>query len=1416
MNPTILPLEDPRADLATVGGKGISLAKLAVAGLPVPGGFHVTTQAYRQFVAENHLQEGIRAALQAADPSRPATLEDASGAIARLFAQAPIPTPLAEAIREAYAALPGPDPAVAVRSSATAEDLPDASFAGQQETYLNIRGTQQVLEAVRRCWASLWTARAIGYRARQGISADDVALAVVVQRLVCADAAGILFTANPLNGRRDEVVINASWGLGEAVVGGLVTPDTLTVRKSTGQLVSREIAEKRVMTVRTPEGVTEQEVPEGLRSVPVLSDEKASELARIGSQIETLYGMPLDIEWALADGAFAILQARPVTALPEAPLEWTRPNPKYVYMRTSVVDLMPAPLSPLYATLGIPALLTQMYPVGKKLTGTQPVLSSEYLTTINRFAYMSSSFPLKAWWWIITGLMPSMITLFGKVARLWRTDLLPAYQAAVAGMPADSPAQMTANALWSQIRQLMDSAAYYVSGLLFATMGAAAGGEALTTQAYNRWAKRAGDPDASTLLMGWDNIPARSEKSLYDLAQWALKDDALAAYLLETPSAEIAGRLETPQGSLPAGFAAFRERFQTHLKQFGHIVFQLDIAEPLAGEKPEIMLETIRLYLRGQGSDPYARQRAAETRRIETTRVALSRAKGLKGWGLRTALNWGQSLAEVREDALAEIGLAYPRMRALLHELGVRMVAAGGIRHPADIFWLEKEEVDACVERLERGQHLDDLSGQVEERKAFNRRAAQVTPPAMIPMKKRVMGIKTDVIIPHLTDDQQAGMLKGVAASAGVVTAPARVLHGPEDFDQMRPGEVLVAATTTPAWTPLFAMASAVVTDIGGPLSHGSIVAREYGIPAVMGTRTATHILRSGQIITVDGTQGEVRLETAPDGSGEAATPMVWKPPDPRVSYARGSLAEHTPSPVSPLFATLGLRIANEETFRLWEGYARTDPTSMFGAHGFYVAVNRYVYGGFHLGLKETWQVMKMSFSQLGPALRGSVERRSAGREVLAAEVAAWEQKDLSSLSPGELLEGVRSLFRAAVKYFTVIQTTLPAASIAEILFGRYYNALARRKGDPEYTTLLFGYDTAALRAEKSLFDIAAWLRDIPELAGYVERTPTEQLAADWQRREAPAGLPEDAWIEWRDRFDEHFEQFGRTAYEFDFANPTPAESPAPQFEAVRQFLLGMATNPYERHQAAAARREQAEQAILKRLRWPVKDRFIKLLREAQATAPVREDSITDLGMAHPLIRRMLAELGGRLAAADLLPAAEDVYWLEEAELEVAVVALENGQEIPTLDGLIPARKAEWRAALRATPPIALPEKSFWMAFFAGSGPKQKNGKTVLKGLGTSAGQVTAPACVLNGPEDFSAMRPGDVLVATTTTPAWTPLFAMASAVVTDIGGPLSHSSIVAREYGIPAVMGARDATRTIRSGQMVLVDGKAGTVTLL
>lgn len=864
MNLYTLPLSDPQADLATVGGKGASLARLAKADMPVPDGFHVTTTAYQDFVVANGLQPRILAALEDADLAQPATLETASAMINHTFTTAEIPTVLSDAIIQAYAALPGIDPAVAVRSSATAEDLPEASFAGQQETFLNVYGAQAVVEAVRKCWASLWTARAIGYRLRQGISPESVALAVVVQLLIPAQAAGIMFTANPLTGKRSELVINAAWGLGEAVVGGLVTPDTIAVDRLTGRVVQRETANKQVMTVRTQAGTQEVPVPDSLKKKPVLNDKQATELAHLGAQIEQLYSTPMDIEWALTSSPerFAILQARPVTALPPAPVEWIPPHPKGTYMRTSVVDLMPDPLRPLFITLGIPSLRQQMQVMGKRVIGAEPILGDDYYTTINSYAYMNAHFPLKGWIWILFSMIPSYPRLLRSLVPIWRDEMHPEYQASVARMKEKVPAEMSNAELWQAAQENVDAAMYYVTALLFATMGASSGAEMLLTKVYESLAKRAGDPPASVLLMGWDSIPIRAEKSLYDLAMTCRAHPGLVEYLLYTDTLTIVTQLQSdqpPEGIVAQDWKDLQGRFARHLEQFGHIIFQLDFTENLPLDHPEPMVENMKMYLRGEGVNPHERQQASETRRVQTAQAALGRLKGLRRWAFNLALKAGQSMAEVREDALADIGLGYPILRAMLRELGQRFVAAGIIEQPDDIFWLEKEEIDAMVTASD-----GYLVQRVEERKATWHRFKAATPPPMLPLKKRYMGMNVDVFLAQATDENAGGALKGVAASPGIVTAPARVLHGPQDFDQMRPGEVLVAGTTTPAWTPLFAMASAVVTNIGGPLSHGSIVAREYGIPAVMGTGVATRRIQSGQVITVDGDNGVVTLGGAP------------------------------------------------------------------------------------------------------------------------------------------------------------------------------------------------------------------------------------------------------------------------------------------------------------------------------------------------------------------------------------------------------------------------------------------------------------------------------------------------------------------------------------------------------------------------
>jgi pyruvate,water dikinase len=843
------------------------------AGLPVPDGFHVTTAAYRDFVAVNNLQPGILAALEQVDTNRPEALETASRAIGELFAAAQTPPHIASAVALAYARLSGTDPVVAVRSSATAEDLPEASFAGQQETFLNVEGYADVLEAIKRCWASLWTARAIGYRARQEINPDGLSLAVVVQVLVPAEAAGILFTANPVSGRRDQTLISASWGLGEAVVGGLVTPDALTVDKASGTILDHQVADKQVMTSRvtveggTNGGTAEQPVPDELRHAPVLDPASAAELNRLGVEIEALYGMPMDIEWALADGQFAIVQARPITALPdvapavEPPTEWPMPDPKGPYMRGSIVDFMPDPLTPLFLTMGVPAITAGMGRTLEETIGGRVTFLDDYLVTINGYAYMYVSLGCRDWAWVLFRMGPAIPRLLRNGERHWRETALPRYAEIVARWRERLPGGMAAAELLKGAGELADAMGDYLTALQVDAIGTAAGTEGLFTAIYDKFAKGEGDPPASTLLLGADNRPIQAEKALYDLAQWCRERGDLAAYLLDTPSAQLARQL-ADDGTQPAGddWREMQRRFQAHLARYGHAIYDLDFSKQLPADDPRPLLETLKLFIRGEGRNPHQRQQESLERRQEAIRGALSKIRGLKRRLFRWSLRWAQTFALVREDSIFDIGLGYPVLRGLLHELGRRFVEAGALADPQEVYWLERGEADRGATALDSGQALESLAERIKERKATWEAEEQAVPPQQLPPKSRVMGIKTDAFLAVSADEQTDTVLQGVAASPGQVTGTARVLLGPEDFAQMQPGDVLVAEMTTPAWTPLFAMAAGVVTDVGGPLSHGSIVAREYGIPAVLGTGVATQRIRSGQAVTVDGSAGTVNL----------------------------------------------------------------------------------------------------------------------------------------------------------------------------------------------------------------------------------------------------------------------------------------------------------------------------------------------------------------------------------------------------------------------------------------------------------------------------------------------------------------------------------------------------------------------------
>ena len=869
VTPLILKLDSPEATLELVGGKGASLARMAAAGLPVPRGFQITTHAYRRFVSENRLAEAILSAAAQAGADDPTALEHAAAQIQALFDESTIPEDVAALIERSYGELGADDPPVAVRSSATAEDLPGMSFAGQMETYLNVSGAGNVLAAVKRCWGSLWTARALSYRAQHGIRPEDVSIAVVVQQLVPADVAGILFTANPLTGARDQMMINAAWGLGEAIVGGQVTPDTIIITKRTGAIASQDIAPKEVMTVRVPGGTREEPVPAEKRTQAALPPTQAAELVRLGAEIEQLYGKPMDIEWAMCDQPISLLQARPITALPEprAALEWKLPRAGGQYARSSVIELLPDPLSPLFATFALPLWNERLRALMQSLGFGRLLAGNFRLLTINEYAYIEFGLSARQSARLLLALpklVPRMVRLLRSARARWAEEARPRYANVVAAWAGRDLATTAATELLAGAREIVKAAASHYVCVQTGILPVSTLSEAAFTYVYNRLIKRKGEPPALTFILGFDSAPIQAEKSLYDLASWTRTQPELAGYLARTASEDIAQAC-TSQPAPIADAESWREfttRFAQHLDRFGHAVYDLDFASSVPADDPGPLLETLKYFLSGQARSPYERQAGAALAREQVTQSLLARLKGLRLRFLRFLVQTAQRYAPLREDALADVGLGWPQLRRMLREVGRRMVAAGAIAQTDDVFCLTCEEAEAAARALDAGQPTEDYAQVAVVRRATQEIERKVTPPVALPIKggARFLGIDFSRWMPARTGQHAGNVIKGVGASPGRIVGVARVIRGPEEFDQMQPGDILVAKITTPAWTALFTLASGVVTDVGGLLSHSSIVAREYHIPAVLGTGVATERLRSGQRITVDGDAGVVTI----------------------------------------------------------------------------------------------------------------------------------------------------------------------------------------------------------------------------------------------------------------------------------------------------------------------------------------------------------------------------------------------------------------------------------------------------------------------------------------------------------------------------------------------------------------------------
>ena len=890
-------LDTTNNGLEIVGGKGRSLSRLANAGFDVPGGFQITASAYRRFVAHHNLQAKI---LELAKPEiveGVVSFENASSNIGRLFADKDLSAELLTDIGSAYDMLPG-SPAVAVRSSANAEDLPGLSFAGQQETYLNVKGGVQVSEAVKKCWASLWTAQAINYRHEMDIGQNTVAMAVVVQIMIPSEVSGILFTANPASGDRSEMIVNCSFGLGEAIVSGRVTPDTYIVDRDTLTAKETMIGAKEQMIVSNGEQGTRMEnVTAEQKEISSLSKESLTELAALAIRVEKEFdGVPQDIEWAISDGKLWLLQSRPITNLPPEPLRnviWPE-IPGAQLLKRQVAENMPDPLCPLFEDIYLRALFdTQSWPEGWKWNGrlTKNWMKNFVVTTVNGYAYQPLYNERHGDWenhmskirkaqvnlpWyanfkqairmpsfmidemkggplhVFYLLMRTFRTLRKFPAiRKWEKQQLPDYLAVIERWQKIDPTQATLEELLAGMKSLNFAEARYWQALR-SIIGTAK----MTDGGFQTFLEQ-NAPDegfiSGTFLSGFTSKTLEAESVMRSITERIRINRSLYELVIITPVSRLLDELERhPEGK------QIHAAIKNYLHDYGRQVFNLDFVEPSLEEEPLPFVMSLKAMVRNTGYDLATRQKAVARQRRSKFRQALKFFKGKQRIEF-LRLYWTARINyPTREAALFYMGLAWSTFRPWAMELGKRLVATGTLGRPDDVFYLTSDDLQSAIEAQSNDKALPELGARAIEQRVLRALRFRMDQPSAIPPLKQK---DTESPFSSLRSNEgETNTLRGFAVSPGTVTGVASVIMTPNDFDKMTPDTILVCPLTTPAWTQLFPHATGLVTDIGSILAHGSIVAREYGIPAVLGIGDATQRIKSGQRITIDGDKGLVTI----------------------------------------------------------------------------------------------------------------------------------------------------------------------------------------------------------------------------------------------------------------------------------------------------------------------------------------------------------------------------------------------------------------------------------------------------------------------------------------------------------------------------------------------------------------------------
>ncbi len=871
--------EISKKDLMLAGGKGANLGELFNNGFPVPPGFCITTDAYKLIVKDEKLNELIKK-LKNLETDDIESIANIGSEIRNKIKELPV----SEAVKIAvYGALNniGADDFYAVRSSATAEDLPGTSFAGQQDTYLNIKGYENLMGAVQDCWASLFTDRAISYRIKNGFDHEHVALSVVIQKMILSEASGIMFTADPISGNRNILNIDAGFGLGEALVSGLVTPDFYQVSDS--MIINKQISRKEIGIFPEEAGGTlKRDIEAGEKDRQVLLDSQIIELAEIGSNIQKLFENPQDIEWALHKGKFYILQSRPITSLYPIPI--LRDDEKHVFFSFGHLQMMTNAMKPMALSIfettrifdkpksndsinvqydaGGRLFLDLSYflnikQIKEKIPGVlkyvdeQASLSIQELINRGDVFAENPKFKKKA--------LRFLIPVLGKIGRniyLRNSDKTKIK----AKKFFDNTYEKWEKDIKSSYNvEKMKKIRWYVRGMLNYLFSNAiqypAPAIVVLPEIKRICAKCFGEAKTQELVADLNmslenNVTSEMMMEIYDIAELARNNEELLNVLKQTNNENFWNDIEKVQDS-----EQFVEELKKFMSKYGmRCAGEIDITVKRWRETPAELVPFIISHIQtSKVNEHYEKfeegRLAAENAKTEIILGVKNKLGKAEAKKVEKFIKVYRNLMGFRESPKYFIIKFFGLIMEAVMEEAVKLEEENILVDREDIFYFSLDEV---IEVL-IGNYSGDIRETIEKRKAEYKTYLRMIPP-------RVMTSDGEIVTGKLKNSKAPeGALNGTAASAGIVEGIAKVVLKVSEAD-LKQGEILVAPFTDPAWTPLFNSAKALVTEVGGMMTHGSVIAREYGIPAVVGVNDAVKIIKTGDRIRVNGTEGYVEI----------------------------------------------------------------------------------------------------------------------------------------------------------------------------------------------------------------------------------------------------------------------------------------------------------------------------------------------------------------------------------------------------------------------------------------------------------------------------------------------------------------------------------------------------------------------------